>query len=242
MQVIFKNNRIDSIILNAINTAIDSFDSLSDLRYKIIYNFRKLIDTSRLINCKLTHEDITLLSSILQTQDCLKDLTIDGNPNGKQNFYTLLENNKLQYISLQKCRINDLGAGLIGIRLKDCKSLISLDLSNNFLNDNGVKALAEGLRVNRSLVSLFLVDNWITDDGIKALMAVLKRFELRQDEIELRRKKNFEFEFKKLELRESLINLKIKDSKSIRERKSEIGRQKSILKKGMTRSEKNSRK
>lgn len=102
----------------------------------------------------------------------------------------------------------------ISNEIKDStQKLISLDLSSNLISDEGIVHLANTLRTNRGLISLTLTDNWITDKGLEILMKIFRDFELIQEEIEIRRKLNFEYEFKKLQLTEKFTH-RFKKSKS----------------------------
>lgn len=109
---------------------------------------------------------------------------------------------------MQKCKINERGLKYISNEIKEhVKNLVSLDLSSNLIDDEGIVHLSNALKTNRTIVSLILADNWLTNKGLETLMRIFRDFELTHDEIEIRRKLNFEYEFKKLQLKENFIEL-----------------------------------
>lgn len=71
------------------------------------------------------------------------------------------------------------------------QKLLVLNLGMNKIGDLGVLHLANALRTNRTLISLSLIGNQIGDEGADHLVQVLKKFQLTQEEVELRRRKNF---------------------------------------------------
>ena len=77
----------------------------------------------------------------------------------------------------------DFDLALFGMKLSDCRSLarcleycetlVSLDLSNNFLDDDKLRMLASGLINNFSVVEIDLSDNRIADRGARAFAKLL---------------------------------------------------------------------
>lgn len=77
----------------------------------------------------------------------------------------------------------DFDLALFGMKLSDCRSLarcleycetlVSLDLSNNFLDDDKIRMLASGLINNLSVVDINLSDNQVADRGVRAFAKLL---------------------------------------------------------------------
>ncbi|CAF1008730.1 unnamed protein product [Adineta steineri] len=65
--------------------------------------------------------------------------------------------------------------------------LLTLTLTGNQIGDNGAKSFANALRYNRTLISLNLSSNFITDVGACTLALVLRKIVLTQEEIVRRR-------------------------------------------------------
>lgn len=150
----------------------------------------------------MTNTDIRTLKTILQKNELITHLSINGNPNKFQNFYILLKNTKLKHTSMRFCQINDRGVHLIASQLNSFseQSLLSLNLSSNFISDKGTVSIANFLRSNRKLISLNLADNWITDSGCASLMNVFKKFALIHEEIVTRRHRIMNFLLKRAQL------------------------------------------
>lgn len=72
------------------------------------------------------------------------------------------------------------------------QKLLILNLNMNCFGDEGVVALAQALRSNRTLISLSLCGNRITDEGARCLAEVICRFPLSDEEIMIRRRRNFD--------------------------------------------------
>lgn len=145
------------------------------------------------------------LKTILQKNRLITELSMDGNPNRFQNFYILLKDTQLEHLSMRFCQINDRGAKLIAAQLSAAfeQTLISIDLSSNFISDEGTASIAHALRINRVLLSLNLCNNWITDTGCASLLNILSIFTLNPEEIFIRRARIFNH----LSERQNLVKL-----------------------------------
>lgn len=132
----------------------------------------------------------------------LHDLSLNGNPNPHQNFDLVLNSPHLKCLSLKFCSLNQKSVAKIAEKLSypNETSLVSLTLSSNSLDDDCAKSLANMLRTNRTLVYLNLADNFVTDEGCKAIVEVLRVFPLKHEEIVLRRRKMLEILKRKREL------------------------------------------
>ncbi|KAF2885386.1 hypothetical protein ILUMI_20784 [Ignelater luminosus] len=187
--VILKHFLVDRSMLIALRKSFQKFDTVGTLKLEF---------------CGLTNTDLRTLKTILQKNEVITDLSINGNPNRFQNFYILLKNTKLKHASMRFCQINDRGVHHIALQLNSFseQSLLSLNLSSNFISDNGIVSIASFLRSNRKLISLNLADNWITNIGCATLMNVFIKFALTHEEIVIRRHRIMKFLFKKANLME----------------------------------------
>ncbi|KAJ9576414.1 hypothetical protein L9F63_006726, partial [Diploptera punctata] len=152
------------------------------------------ITTLRLENCNLTYIEIDIIANILTHTAVITDLCLNGNPVRQMNYFILLQETNLQYLSLCLCNINDEGVKLISNELKysdyTTNTLIGLNLTHNRITCAGVKFLAEALRTNRSVISLSLAGNRIQDQGVGFIAEVLQKFPLFHEECIERRCRN----------------------------------------------------
>ncbi|KAF5277452.1 hypothetical protein FQR65_LT15989 [Abscondita terminalis] len=176
--LIFKNLIANKNTVIALRKSLNNFETLKILKLEF---------------CNLQNTDLRILKNVLIQNESIQTLSISGNPNLFQNFYILIKNTRLSQICLRLCHINDRGVELISRQLKTIQHpLVFLDLSSNFISDDGVVPICEALRLNRSLLSLNLADNWITEVGCIAIVRVLQKFPLMYDEFLMRRRRIFE--------------------------------------------------
>lgn len=71
--------------------------------------------------------------------------------------------------------------------------LIHLNLASNCLYDEGIQYVAKILRINRKIISLNMTDNKIRSEGLQNLLEPLIKFQLRQEEIVIRRRIKFNY-------------------------------------------------
>ncbi|XP_077446704.1 leucine-rich repeat-containing protein 71 isoform X4 [Stigmatopora argus] len=98
----------------------------------------------------------------------------------------------LTHLNLRNNRIEDEGVRLLASGLSTSRSanrsLISLNLSFNYIGDVGAGYIAKGLRFNRTLLFLTLSNNHIGDLGATQLAMVFGEIVLTHEEIVQRRK------------------------------------------------------
>ncbi|XP_031344661.1 uncharacterized protein LOC116171803 isoform X1 [Photinus pyralis] len=173
--IIFKNVIVNRGLLISLRKILHGFDVLRTLKLEY---------------CGLKNTDIRTVKTIVQSYPNIQTLSVNGNPNPFQNFYILIKDTHLLYLSARFCQINDRGTKLIANQLKlpYDHPLRAIDLSSNFISDTGAEFLSEVLRVNRTLLSLNLADNWITDAGVHSVVNILGKFILTPDECVIRRR------------------------------------------------------
>ncbi|XP_025830267.1 leucine-rich repeat-containing protein 71-like isoform X2 [Agrilus planipennis] len=185
-KIIIKYLKLQPKLIEVLGKALKSFSSVTILKLEF---------------CNLKHEQIILLKEILKENINITELSIAGNPNEFQTFHQLLKKNKLEYVSMKLCEIDDRGVEKIAkvLRVFD-HPLIYLNLSSNKISSEGTKHLSQMLRINRNLKGLNLCDNWITDEGVNVIMEALKKFSLSQDELYIRRKRIFDYLLRRKDL------------------------------------------
>lgn len=118
----------------------------------------------------------------------LTEVLLDDNYVKEGNYYCLLdEASNLKYLSLKRCRINDVIVSKMIKRLVRGKpaekKIMMLDLTSNNITDVGAKLFGELFRRNRRITYLNLSGNMITDEGALAILKYLKEFPLTDTEI-----------------------------------------------------------
>ncbi|GBG34324.1 LARGE xylosyl- and glucuronyltransferase 2 [Hondaea fermentalgiana] len=86
---------------------------------------------------------------------------------------TALSCEDLWKLSLRNWRLGPMASAFFeeGVALN--KTLLSLDITGNYIGDRGAEALGRALRTNRTLVSLHMDDNHVGLDGWKAIRGAL---------------------------------------------------------------------
>ncbi|XP_077446701.1 leucine-rich repeat-containing protein 71 isoform X1 [Stigmatopora argus] len=142
---------------------------------------------------KLTDEMVITLANAICVCNNLRVITLEGNPLTDHNHHLLFsEGSVLTHLNLRNNRIEDEGVRLLASGLSTSRSanrsLISLNLSFNYIGDVGAGYIAKGLRFNRTLLFLTLSNNHIGDLGATQLAMVFGEIVLTHEEIVQRRK------------------------------------------------------
>uniref|UniRef100_A0A3B3D9L7 NACHT LRR and PYD domain-containing protein n=1 Tax=Oryzias melastigma TaxID=30732 RepID=A0A3B3D9L7_ORYME len=109
------------------------------------------LETLRLWGCKLSTRSCEVLSSILRSPSCLKELDLGHNDLQDSGVKLLSEglqspDCKLETLKLWSCRLSSGSCEVLSSVLKSPSCLKKLDLSCNDLQDSGVKLLSGGLQ------------------------------------------------------------------------------------------------
>ncbi|XP_076851503.1 NACHT, LRR and PYD domains-containing protein 3-like isoform X1 [Brachyhypopomus gauderio] len=137
------------------------------------------LEILRLSGCGLTEESCKSLTSVLQTENSLKELELNNNDlkdSGAEQLCAGLKSSN--------CKLEILRLSLCGLTEESCKSLISvlqtetslkqLEINNNDLKDSGVEQLCAGLKSsNCKLEILRLSGCLVTEEGCSSLASAL---------------------------------------------------------------------
>ncbi|XP_076849575.1 NACHT, LRR and PYD domains-containing protein 3-like [Brachyhypopomus gauderio] len=132
-----------------------------------------------LSGCGLTEESCKSLTSVLQTENSLKELKINNNDLQDSGVEQLCAG-----LKSSNCKLEILRLSLCGLTEESCKSLISvlqtetslkqLEINNNDLQDSGVEQLCAGLKSsNCKLEILRLSGCLVTEEGCSSLASAL---------------------------------------------------------------------
>lgn len=152
---------------------------------ELIIPFQPLLSAIT-INRGLDQYIIHDLSKFLHTTN-ITEVCFDDTFVKEGNHYILLQkNNRIQNLSLCRCKINDdvvfkLVSTLVYPQ-PSSKTLCILNLSSNRITDEGAKHIADMLKRNRKLFFLNIAGNRITDEGASAIFDTLMDFRLNSDE------------------------------------------------------------
>ncbi|XP_036619176.1 ribonuclease inhibitor [Trichosurus vulpecula] len=155
-------------------------EDLSSARWTELLPSMQQYGVIRLDDCGLTSAMCASISSVLQANSSLTELSLANNELGDAGAQLVLKGLqnptcKIQKLNLQNCNITCTGCELIPALLQTKSSLIDLQLSDNHLGDEGMKLLCEGLMDPRcSLQRLELEYCEFTTASCEALSAVLK--------------------------------------------------------------------
>ncbi|XP_072946029.1 uncharacterized protein [Epargyreus clarus] len=152
----------------------------------LIIKFQNFLNTIT-INGGLDMYTIYEICKFLPTSH-ITEICLDGCYLKEPNYYLLLEQtNLLKYLSLCRCKIDDITVESLCSRLvyplPASKTLSILNLSSNRITDEGAKFLANALCSNRQLSYLNLASNIITDKGASEILSTLMEFPLSTDEV-----------------------------------------------------------
>ncbi|XP_043826129.1 ribonuclease inhibitor isoform X2 [Dromiciops gliroides] len=155
-------------------------EDLSSTRWTEILPSMQQYGVIRLDDCGLTDTMCANISSVLQANSSLTELSLPNNELKDEGAQLVLKglqnpNCKIQKLSLQNCSITGAGCELILSLLRTKPTLRDLQLSDNHLGDEGMKLLCEGLMDPRcSLERLELEYCEVTTASCEALSSVLK--------------------------------------------------------------------
>ncbi|XP_076848280.1 NACHT, LRR and PYD domains-containing protein 3-like isoform X2 [Brachyhypopomus gauderio] len=132
-----------------------------------------------LSGCDLTEESCKSLTSVLQTENSLKELEINNNDLQDSGVEQLCAG-----LKSSNCKLEILRLSLCGLTEESCKSLTSvlqtetslkqLEINNNDLQDSGVEQLCAGLKSsNCKLEILRLSGCLVTEEGCSSLASAL---------------------------------------------------------------------
>ncbi|XP_076851920.1 NACHT, LRR and PYD domains-containing protein 3-like isoform X2 [Brachyhypopomus gauderio] len=137
------------------------------------------LEILRLSGCGLTEESCKSLTSVLQTENSLKELEMNNNDLKDSGVEQLCAG-----LKSSNCKLEILRLSLCGLTEESCKSLISvlqtetslkqLEINNNDLQDSGVEQLCAGLKSsNCKLEILRLSGCLVTEEGCSSLASAL---------------------------------------------------------------------
>ncbi|XP_076851967.1 NACHT, LRR and PYD domains-containing protein 3-like [Brachyhypopomus gauderio] len=133
-----------------------------------------------LSGCGLTEESCKSLTSVLQTENSLKELEINNNDlqdSGVEQLCAGLKssNCKLEILRLSGCGLTEESCKSLTSVLQTETSLKQLEINNNDLQDSGVEQLCAGLKSsNCKLEILRLSLCGLTEESCKSLISVLQ--------------------------------------------------------------------
>uniref|UniRef100_A0AAY5E908 Uncharacterized protein n=1 Tax=Electrophorus electricus TaxID=8005 RepID=A0AAY5E908_ELEEL len=134
----------------------------------------------RLSGCGLNEESCKSLTSVLQTENSLRELKINNNDlqnSGVEQLCAGLKssNCKLEILRLSGCGLNEESCKSLTSVLQTENSLRELKINNNDLQNSGVEQLCAGLKSsNCKLEILRLSGCGLTEESCKSLTSVLQ--------------------------------------------------------------------
>jgi len=145
----------------------------------------------------LYHTDVTakgigsIVKSLGNVKALVKTVIIENKigDDGAQLFADFLKSSKLTDFVLRDCEIKSAGFKALGSAIKDAKSLLKVDFSENPMDADAVAGIAAGLNGNDHLTHVELAFNNIDTAGAKLISAallnnkVLKRVDLSENKI-----------------------------------------------------------
>ncbi|XP_076849547.1 NACHT, LRR and PYD domains-containing protein 3-like isoform X3 [Brachyhypopomus gauderio] len=160
----------------------DEFDLSNVPLEECLLRLLPVIKASRkviLSGCGLTEESCKSLTSVLQTENSLKELEINNNNLKDSGVEQLCAG-----LKSSNCKLEILRLSLCGLTEDTCKSLTSvlqtenslkqLEINNNDLKDSGVEQLCAGLKSsNCKLEILRLSGCLVTEEGCSSLASAL---------------------------------------------------------------------
>ncbi|XP_076875345.1 NLR family CARD domain-containing protein 3-like isoform X2 [Brachyhypopomus gauderio] len=138
------------------------------------------LEILRLSGCGLTEESCKSLTSVLQTDNSLKELEINNNnlkDSGVEQLCAGLKssNCKLEILRLSLCGLNEESCkSLTSVLQTENSSLRELQINNNDLQDSGVEQICAGLRSSHcKLENLRVSGCLVTEEGCSSLASAL---------------------------------------------------------------------
>ncbi|KAI5278572.1 ribonuclease inhibitor isoform X2 [Manis pentadactyla] len=125
-------------------------EQLSDTRWAELLPLIRQYEVVRLDDCGLTEVRCRDISSALQANPSLTELSLRANELGDAGVHLVLQGLqsptcKIQKLSLQNCSLTEAGCGVLPRMLRSLPTLRELHLSDNPLGDAGLRLLCEGL-------------------------------------------------------------------------------------------------
>ncbi|XP_060800755.1 uncharacterized protein LOC132901862 [Amyelois transitella] len=167
-----------------------------------------VLDTCALTGCIL-HEIAKFLP-----QSQITEISLDNSPivASERIYYMLLERQtNLRNLSLARCNLSDQDCTVLFAQLLHplpaSKTLMTLNLTSNFISDRGARAIGDCLRSNRTLQYLNLAGNYISDDGAVDILQSCIEFPLTADEIMKKKQRFMDY----LKMRQNVYNRFVKE-------------------------------
>jgi hypothetical protein len=134
----------------------------------------------------------------------LDHLLINNYPTSQLIGELLMNNKTLQHLHINNCTLygNLIGPILAAMGVND--TLLTLDLSENYIGPPGCKIICEGLKVNKSVRTLNLYDTGMDEDFMQEFIDMIKtqgrleEIDLRQDVFNEQNKKFLKEAFKEI--------------------------------------------
>nr|XP_036867448.1 ribonuclease inhibitor isoform X2 [Manis javanica] len=125
-------------------------EQLSDTRWAELLPLIRQYEVVRLDDCGLTEVRCRDISSALQANPSLTELSLRANELGDAGVHLVLQGLqsptcKIQKLSLQNCSLTEAGCRVLPRMLRTLPTLRELHLSDNPLGDAGLRLLCEGL-------------------------------------------------------------------------------------------------
>ncbi|XP_048217086.1 ribonuclease inhibitor isoform X2 [Perognathus longimembris pacificus] len=155
-------------------------EQLSDSRWTELLPLIQQHQVVRLDDCGLSEVRCRDLSSALQANPALTELSLRNNELGDEGVHLVLQGLKsptckIQKLSLQNCGLTAAGCTVLPDVLRSLPTLHSLHLSDNSFGDAGLRLLCEGLLDSQChLERLQLEYCGLTADSCKPLASVLR--------------------------------------------------------------------
>lgn len=155
-------------------------EQLTDARWKELLPLIGQYEVVRLDDCGLTEDRCRDISSALQANPSLTELSLRTNELGDGGVQLLLQGLqaptcKIRKLSLQNCSLTEVSCGVLPRALRSVPTLRELQLSDNPLGDAGLQLLCEGLLdAQCHLERLQLEYCNLTAAGCEALARVLR--------------------------------------------------------------------
>ncbi|XP_076875374.1 NACHT, LRR and PYD domains-containing protein 3-like isoform X2 [Brachyhypopomus gauderio] len=172
----------------------DEFDLSNVPLEECLLRLLPVVKASRkaiLSGCHLTEESCKSLTSVLQTENSLRELEITNNDlkdSGVEQLCAGLKssNCKLEILRLSGCHLTEESCKSLTSVLQTENSLRELDINNNDLKDSGVEQLCAGLKSsNCKLEILRLSGCLVTQEGCSSLASALSSNPLHLKDLDL---------------------------------------------------------
>ncbi|KAK1784302.1 hypothetical protein P4O66_019952, partial [Electrophorus voltai] len=139
------------------------------------------LEILRLSGCGLIEESCKSLTSVLQTENSLRELEMNNNDlqnSGVEQLCAGLKSShcKLEILSLAICNLGENAYENLASALQLPNSLLrELDLSNNDMNNSGVEQLSAGLKSSHCKLEILRLSGClVTEEGCSSLASALR--------------------------------------------------------------------